>query len=70
MGKRRQGRGDHRTEMKVVRHIERNEQLKPSSQGSGVRVCDSCRLPIITPDVKGKSIDAVCQSQRDVSIES
>jgi len=56
--------------MKVVRHVERDEQLKFGSQSSGVRIRDSCRLPIITPDVKGKSIDAVCQSQRDVSIAS
>jgi hypothetical protein len=70
MGKRRQGRDDDRTEMNVVRHVERDEQLKFGSQSSGIRVCDSRRLPIITPDIKGKSIDPVCQSQRDVSTAS
>lgn len=70
MGKRRQAQDDHGTEMKVVRHVEGDEQLKFGSQSRGVRVRDSCRLPIITPDVKGKSINPVCQSQRDISMGS
>jgi len=55
-------------EVKEVRHVKGDEKLEFGPSSSVVRVRDSCQLPIVTPDVKCKSIDAVCQGQGDVSI--
>lgn len=56
--------------MKVVRHVERDEQLKIGPPSSSIRVRDSCHLPVITPDIKGESVDAVRQSQRNILMTS
>lgn len=61
---------DRRAEARELRHVERDEQLEFGFSSCIVCVRDSRRLPIVTPDVKGKPIDAMCQRQGDVFMAS